>query len=280
MAEKVYPAPPEYDGFKAEIKRLTGIDLDMYKYQIHRRVHMLMQLWELSDYGEYFRIIRTDPEKKREFLDYITINVSEFFRNPQRWWVLRDEVIPALISDRGRKALNLWSAGCATGEEPYSLAILSKEMGLMSRKVLAMEIDQGALERARKGIYAEKQLANMPEEWKKRYFRFLADSRVEVIPEIRNGVEFRKGNLLEDRFPEGVDLILCRNVVIYFSGVTKDMLYRKFFESLAPGGYLMVGATEQIFGYRDIGFESAGAFLYRKPAGSVVSQAKTPVVSR
>lgn len=280
MAEKVYQAPPEYVGFKAEIKKLTGIDLDMYKYQIHRRVHMLMQLWELSDYGEYFRIIKTDPEKKREFLDYITINVSEFFRNPLRWWTLRDEVIPALISERGRKPLNLWSAGCATGEEPYSLAILSKELGLASRRVLAMEIDQGALEKARKGIYGEKQLAGMPDEWKKRHFRRLDDDRVEVVPEIKKNVEFRKGNLLEDRFPEDMDLILCRNVVIYFSAPTKDMLYRKFFDSLAPGGYLMVGATEQIFGYRDIGFESAGAFLYRKPVESVLVQERTLVRSR
>lgn len=280
MTEKVYPAPTEYAVFKAEINRLTGIDLDMYKYQIHRRVHMLMQLWEVTDYSEYFRIICTDPERKREFLDYITINVSEFFRNPLRWWVLRDELIPRLISDRGQKSLNFWSAGCATGEEPYSLAILSKEMGLGSRKVLAMEIDQGALGRARKGVYAEKQLGNMPADWKERYFRSLGDGKVEVNSEIRNRVEFREGNLLKDVFPEGMDLILCRNVVIYFSGVTKNILYRKFFESLAPGGYLMVGATEQIFGYREIGFESAGAFLYRKPAGTTVSSGKSLAMTR
>ncbi len=271
MAEKVYPAPPEYDVFKVEIRKLTGIDLNMYKYQIHRRVHMLMSQWRMTDYVEYLRVIREDAQKKREFLDYITINVSEFFRNPARWWTLRDKVIPLLLESKPRRGLKLWSAGCATGEEPYSLAILAGEMGLGGASVIAMEIDEGALRKARVGLYSERQLVNVPEDWKKRHFSPADPGMFKVSGEIRQAVDFRRGNLLEDPFPEAVNLVLCRNVVIYFSAETKRRLYRKFFESLAPGGFLMVGATEQIFGYREIGFEAAGPFLYRKPSGAVTS---------
>lgn len=270
MGERVYPAPPEYEEFKSGIRKLTGIDLDIYKYQIHRRVHMLMGQWRLSDYGDYLRIIQSDPQKKREFLDYITINVSEFFRNPARWWALRDEVIPGFLERKGRANLRLWSAGCATGEEPYSLAILALEMGLSGASVIAMEIDRGALEKARKAVYMERQLVSVPSEWQQKYFRPVGNGLFEVEPRIRQRVDFRQGNLLEDAFPEQVDLILCRNVVIYFSSETKERLYRKFFQSLVPGGVLMVGATEQIFGYREIGFESVGPFLYRRPLEACV----------
>ncbi|MBL3572178.1 MAG: protein-glutamate O-methyltransferase CheR [Synergistaceae bacterium] len=265
MLEKNYPAPPEYDRFKSDIQRLTGIDLNGYKYQIHRRVHMLMQRWGLNSYEDYFKLIRDDTVRQREFLDYITINVSEFFRNPQRWWELRDTVIPHLISLRKNKRIRLWSAGSATGEEPYSLAILAAHLGLES-KVLAMDIDHGAIEKAREAIYNIRQIAGAPEDWKKRYFTQIDEERVQVNPEIRQRVEFKRGNLIEDSFEEkAFDLILCRNVVIYFSPETKSKLYKKFFNAIRPGGYLMVGATEQIFEYRSLGFRSAGPFLYERP---------------
>ena len=150
MIEKIYPAPPEYDVFKKRIREMTGVDLDAYKYQIHRRVHMLMQRWGVSDYDAYHKTIRDNDERLREFLDYLTINVSEFFRNPQRWWELRDTVIPAIIKSRSDKRLRLWSAGSATGEEPYSLAILSLELGLtVPPKVRASDIDAGAIRKAK-----------------------------------------------------------------------------------------------------------------------------------
>lgn len=263
--EKDYPAPPEYERFKTEIQRLTGIDLNAYKYQIHRRVHMLMQRWGISSYEDYFKLIKDNETKRRDFLDYITINVSEFFRNPQRWWELKDNVIPHLIALRKNKKLKLWSAGSATGEEPYSLAILATELGLES-KILAMDIDQGAIAKAREGIYNIRQIAGAPSEWVKRHFSTIDSEKVRINADIRQKVDFRRGNLIEDAFDESsFDLILCRNVVIYFSPETKSKLYKKFHSALKPGGFLMVGATEQIFEYRSIGFKSAGPFLYSRP---------------
>ena len=133
MIEKSNYDSPEYDIFKANVKKLTGLDLNSYKNQIHRRVHMLMQRWNIAEYDQYFRTIKENDQKLREFLDYLTINVSEFFRNPAKWAELRETVIPRLIQSRGKKQLKLWSAGSATGEEPYSLAILSHEAKLAAR---------------------------------------------------------------------------------------------------------------------------------------------------
>ncbi|MCF7935111.1 MAG: protein-glutamate O-methyltransferase CheR [Synergistales bacterium] len=267
MSERVYPAPPEYEEFKKQIRNLTGIDLNSYKYQIHRRVHMLMQRWRIDDYTAFFRLLKDNEDRLREFLDYLTINVSEFFRNPPRWWEIRDSLIPNLMELRKSKKLALWSAGAATGEEPYSLGILSAEIGLkVPPKVQAMDIDAGALAKAKKGHYLKRQLANVPQEWLQRHLEPVEENIYTVKQHIKDRVNFVRGNLIDDAFSEEhFDMILCRNVVIYFSPETKSLLYRKFFNALKPGGYLVVGSTEQIFEYRKIGFASAGPFLYQRP---------------
>lgn len=262
----VYPAPPEYDVFKRKVQSLTGIDLNAYKYQIHRRIHMLMQRWNMKTYEEYYKTIDENPEKLREFLDYLTINVTEFFRNTNRWWELRDKIIPAMFSELGHTRLKFWSAGCSTGEEPYSLAILALETKVATpQPVLAGDIDKGVLAKAEKGVYNKRQIANAPKEWVSRYFSDMDAVHVQVKKEVKDKVKFKHMNLIKDKFDMGFDLILCRNVVIYFGPDTKSALYKKFYDALRPGGYLMTGATEQIFEYKRLGFDSAGPFLYRKP---------------
>jgi chemotaxis protein methyltransferase CheR len=262
----VFPAPPEYNTFKKRIQELTGIDLDAYKYQIHRRVHMLMQRWQVSSYDEYYKTIANNPDKLREFLDYLTINVTEFFRNANRWWEIKDKLIPQMYKDLGHQRLKFWSAGCSTGEEPYSLAILAIEAKVSTpQPVLAADIDQGVLAKAHEGIYQKRQIANTPKEWIPKYFSDKDANTVQVKNEVKEKVKFRHLNLIKDRFESGFDLILCRNVVIYFGPETKSALYKKFLEALRPGGYLVTGATEQIFDHKIIGFESAGPFLYRRP---------------
>ncbi len=261
---------PQYETFKIKMKKLTGIDLNAYKNQIHRRVHMLMQRWNIDDYEAYFNTINQNENKLREFLDYLTINVSEFFRNPNKWWELRDTILPNILKERPSKKVKIWSAGSATGEEPYSLAILSLEAKLSSiPPVLATDIDQGAIYIAKRGSYLKRQLINTPEVYLKRYFKTLDNEIYNISEEVKSRVNFQRINLIEDSFLEEFDLILCRNVVIYFSAETKTNLYKKFAKALRPGGYLLVGSTEQIFDYRKLGFESAGAFLYRRPLNSI-----------
>ncbi len=257
---------PGYSMFKAKLKKLIGIDLNSYKEQIHRRTHELMSRWGAKDYDTYFDMIKNDEKKLREFLDHLTINVSEFFRNKEQWFKLRDKLIPELIQKRGSRHLKLWSAGCATGEEPYSLAILSAVCGLDKiNPVLAVDIDQGAISIAQKANYRKAQLINVPKEYVQKYLTSRDGGETyDVNPDIKQRVSFKRMNMIEDSFGYNFDLILCRNVVIYFTAETKMKLYKKFFEALAPGGYFLVGGTEQIFGYQQIGFESAGPFLYTK----------------
>ena len=257
---------PEYEAFKQKLRKIIGLDLNSYKNQIHRRIHMLKDRWNAKTYDEYFETLKTDDNKLREFLDYLTINVSEFFRNDKQWWKVRDQIIPELIKKRGNKRLKLWSAGCATGEEPYSLAILSAVCGLdASVPVLACDIDQGALAIAQKGQYLKRQLLNAPPDYISKYFTTsVGGETLEVKEDIKRRVTWKRFNMIDDSFGTGFDIILCRNVVIYFTVETKAALYVKFYNALAPGGYFLVGSTEQIFEYRKIGFDNAGPFLYTR----------------
>lgn len=265
MEERSQYNSPGYTAFKAKLKRLIGIDLSSYKEQIHRRTHELMSRWGCKTYDDYFDMMNKDEKKLREFLDHLTINVSEFFRNKEQWWKLRDKLIPELMKKRGTKRLKLWSAGCATGEEPYSLAILSAVCGLDAyTPVLAADIDQGAIAKAQQAVYKKTQLLNVPPEYLNRYFTRKDEATYEVNADIKRRVTFKRFNMIEDPFGANFDIILCRNVVIYFTAETKDKLYRKFFDALAPGGYFLVGSTEQIFGYQKMGFVSAGPFLYTR----------------
>ena len=257
---------PEYETFKQKIRKIIGLDLNSYKAQIHRRVHMLKDRWNVATYDAYFDMLKTNDDKLREFLDYLTINVSEFFRNDKQWWKLRDQIIPELIKKRGSKRLKLWSAGCATGEEPYSLAILSAVCGLdTSVQVLACDIDEGAIAIAQKGEYLKRQLLSAPPEYLAKYFTTSNGGETyQVNQDIKRRVTWKRFNMIDDPFGTGFDIILCRNVVIYFTAETKASLYVKFFNALAPGGYFLVGSTEQIFEYKKMGFENAGPFLYTR----------------
>jgi chemotaxis protein methyltransferase CheR len=173
--------------------------------------------------------------------------------------------LPELIKEKGRR-LNMWSAGSATGEEAYSLAILAEELKLLCPPYIdAWDIDEEATNIALKGIYHQRQLANVPPNWIDKYFVKIDEEHFKVKDTIRRRVQFKIMNLLNTAFPQNdYDLILCRNVVIYFSAETKKTLYQKFVKALRPGGIMMVGATEHIYDYRSLDLEPLGQFLYRR----------------
>jgi len=264
--ERTGPAPPDrdYADFIAGFKRLTGIDLGLYKEaQMKRRLTTLRQRRGFDDFASYLNAVRGDKALLAELLDRMTINVSEFWRNPNRWEALEKQFLPRLIEASGNR-LKCWSAACSSGEEPYSLAmILARHGALRTARVLATDIDENALAKARIGVYPERSLKDVPEEYRERYFIRRGDM-YEVVDEIKRGVVFAKGDLLTDPFDRGFDLIVCRNVLIYFTNDAKTALYRKFSEALKPGGILFVGSTEQIFSPEQYGLESADSFFYRK----------------
>lgn len=254
----------DWELFKQKFKAKSGIDLNLYKAnQMMRRIGNLMARHGAKSYVEFFQKIENDKKMFSDFVEYLTINVTEFFRTPDKFSELEAKVLPDLLKKNPR--LHIWSAGCSIGAEPYSLAMILKEMTPSTRhRILASDLDVEILAKAKQGIYTENELKSISKSRKTNYFTS-ANGKYAVSPEIKSCVEFQRHNLLLDRFETGFDLILCRNVVIYFTEEAKDQLYRRFFEALKPGGVLFVGGTEAILNFRDMGYESYLPFFYRKP---------------
>ncbi len=255
----------DYEGFKSQVFTLTKIDLNAYKErQMKRRIDALITKNKFKGYDDYVAAIKTNKDMLDEFVNYLTINVSEFYRNPEQWKVLEAEILPELMKTSG-KNLKIWSAACSTGDEPYSLAmVLSKYMPLSSISILATDIDKQVLEKAKLGLYAEKSLAGLPKEYISKYFTKVGTSSYQISNDIKRCVQFKQHNLLKDSYPTGYDLILCRNVLIYFTEEAKEDIYRKFNGTLRTGGVLFVGSTEQIIKYRELNYESRRSFFYVK----------------
>lgn len=253
----------DYAQFISGIKKQTGIDLSLYKEaQMKRRLTSLYEKRGYTSFQEYFTALKNNKELYHEFLDRMTINVSEFYRNRNRWEVLEKKVLPGLLEQKKRP--KIWSAACSTGEEPYTIAmILSKFMPLSQIKILATDIDENALARAKTGIYPERSLNELPDEMKKKYFK-KDGNHYQISADIKNTVTFRKLDLLQDPYGGPYDLIVCRNVLIYFTEEAKSMLYQKFSKAMNPGAVLFVGSTEQIFNPGAYHFEPLETFFYKK----------------
>ena len=255
----------KYEEFKADVLKLTKIDLNYYKEkQMRRRIDTLANKNGAKSYEEYIQMIKSDKEKFEQFVNFLTINVSEFYRNPDQWKLMDQQVIPKLIKEQ-RKPIKIWSAACSTGDEPYSLAMaFSKHVPLSDIKILATDIDKQVIEHAKVGLYSEKSIAGVPADLKKKYFTQIGNS-YQISDDIKKCVTFKEHNLLKDVYPKDYDLILCRNVVIYFTDEAKDMIYKNFYGSLKSKGVLFIGSTEQITNYRELGFDRMSSFYFEKP---------------
>ncbi|MFD2209054.1 CheR family methyltransferase [Virgibacillus halophilus] len=253
----------DYAAFTYLIKKKLNIDLSLYKEkQMRRRLTSLRDKQGFMDFSSFFKGMEEDDSLLAEFTDRITINVSEFFRNPQRWEILRERIIPRLISER--KQLSIWSAACSTGEEPYSLAITMKHFfPHIPFTIHATDMDENVLQIAKLGTYKQQALKEMPKELIHRYFTF-ENGIYTIDPALKSNITYHKHNLLADTYPKHVDLLVCRNVLIYFTEEAKQNIYRKFSEALTVGGILFVGSTEQIFHPDEHHFSLADTFFYRK----------------
>jgi chemotaxis protein methyltransferase CheR len=194
--------------------------------------------------------------------------VSEFFRDADRFRYLEQHVLPELLA--ARPSLRIWSAGCSIGAEPYLVAILLKELAPRgAHRIVATDADRTVLARARRGDgYGPADLRQVTPERLARYFTPAADGQTHAVrPELKPLIEFREHNLLGAAPGDGHDLILCRNVVIYFTDEAKAVLYQRFVDALRPGGALFVGGTEIVRGAEQLGL-AAGASFYRKDAAA------------
>ena len=258
-----------YEQFKEKILRKTGINLTLYKEaQMKRRISSLASRNGFNDLLEYFKFIDNDKEKFNEFINFMTINVSEFFRNPEQWKIVETKLFPAFLSKN--KDIKVWSAACSTGEEPYTITmILSTLLPLNKITVYATDIDDGAMAKAKAGVYIASSLKNVPTELKNKYFKKNDDGKFEISNEIKSRVQFKKHNLLKDPYIDKCDLIVCRNVMIYFTDDAKNEIYQKFSNSLKPDGVLFVGSTEQIISPQQFDLKSLKTFFYGRTNSTI-----------
>jgi chemotaxis protein methyltransferase CheR len=253
----------DFARFVADIRRSLSIDLSQYKEgQMRRRLTTLRLKHGFGTFALYYNAMMNDANLRNEFLDRMTINVSEFWRNSNRWQVLSEFFLKPMLKTTPRP--NVWSAACSTGEEPYTLAMILDSFNALDRStILASDIDDGVLARAKEGVYPARSLREVPADYLRRYFEEVQGS-FHVADRLKKAVKFRKQNLLLDCFGSHFDLIVCRNVMIYFTEEAKSALYHKFARALKPGGLLFVGSTEQIFSPGQYGFEPADTFFYRR----------------
>ncbi len=252
-----------YQVFKEEILKLTAIDLSLYKEkQMKRRIDSLIKRYGASSYSDFVLLLKNDKSIYDTFINHLTINVSEFYRNTVQWDVLKEEVLPLLLADKS--SIKVWSAACSTGEEPYTLVMnLSRFVPLHNIQILATDIDKEAIKKASRGIYSEKSIENVPTDFLNAYFKKHQEG-YSVDASIKRCVTFKQMNLLRDPYPADFDLIVCRNVMIYFTDEAKREMYHKFNDALAKDGILFVGSSEQIISPRSFNFKVLKTFFYQK----------------
>jgi len=243
-------------GLKRLIVQERSLDCNHYKDgYLQRRFAVRMRARGVSEYDEYARLLKADPTEYDELMRDLTINVTQFFRDQPVFRTLEEEVLPLLIYHKVSKkeaSIRLWSAGCSSGEEPYSMAILLRELlgeeyDNFSVSIVASDIDEDILKSAREARYLPRQVVNVPRPYLERYFA-LEGGEYQLSPEITDMVRFRKIDLFTATAGSHFDMILCRNVVIYFNREMQEQLYMRFYHSLREGGYLVLGNTETLVG--------------------------------
>lgn len=249
---------PELHNLIFKVRARTGIDLGQYKDSyIQRRLSMRMKALGTPTYRRYAALLDTSPGEYEKVVDAFTINVSEFFRDRETFLFVREKVLPAILAEKkrtGRRSLRVWSSACACGEEIYSVSmilndLLGSEYDSFKVKLYATDIDDACMARAKEGTYDPVSLKNVDRAYLERFTRPGPDCRVTLTEDVRRNVVFRHFYLIGGTgFGGYFDLILCRNIMIYFSEAQKKKLVASFLNALIPGGYLVIGKTETLPG--------------------------------
>ena len=253
----------DYVEFCEGVRQICQVDLSQYKRgQMERRVRSFAERKGITDLAHYLLLLRRSSDEVDEFLDRVTINVSQLWRNPEQWTLLAGKVIPEL-AEQGK--LRCWSAGSSYGAEAYTLAAVCREVApRVTASILGTDIDKRMVARAREGFFTEEDARTAPRAELERWFE-PATGGFEAKAELKRIVRFEVGDLLRLRPKrEAYDLVLCRNTVIYFNEEVRDALHARLAESLRPGGYLLVGSTERVSNAGAIGLTPAHPFTYRK----------------
>jgi two-component system CheB/CheR fusion protein len=248
---------PGFEALLEFLKRARGFDFTGYKRaSLERRFRRRMDAVGCSSHGDYLDFLEVHPEEFEELFNTLLINVTSFFRDPAAWTVLRETVLPELLEHREDGVpVRVWSAGCASGQEAYSVAMALAELlgpgEYRERvKIYGTDIDEEALSYARTAVYTAKELEGVPEELREKYFD-RADTRFAFRADLRRTVIFGRNNLLQDAPISRLDLLLCRNTLMYFTAETQARILRHFHFALGPKGSLMLGKSEMMLSHRD-----------------------------
>ncbi|MCL4078746.1 tetratricopeptide repeat protein [Coriobacteriia bacterium Es71-Z0120] len=267
----------EFVRFRDFIHAVSGIYMEDLK-QDSLRISLVTRATRLglSSFDEYFSVLERDEHELNELLNLVTINETSFFRFPQQFEALRTRVLPEIMANKPdtNKTIRVWSAGCSTGEEPYSIAMTLIDAGIISLgwrvQILGTDVSTRALSVAKKGEYPKRSLLNVPSEVIARHFEPVPNGYA-VAPHVRSLVDFGYHNLIKEPYPLALmgnwDIIFCRNVTIYFKLESTKRVVANFYNSLNEGGYLFIGHSETLSQINDQfeAVEIGGVFLYRKP---------------
>ncbi|MFW6007305.1 MAG: CheR family methyltransferase [Halanaerobiales bacterium] len=257
--------PLNFDEFKEKAIKILNLNLNGYKIKrVKRRTDSLMRRHDIKNYSECLDLLKNDLSFRTVYLNHLTINTSEFFRNPENFNYLQNNILPDLMKNKNK--VKIWSAPCSNGSEPYTIAIILTEMGYNSSHFIikASDIDSQILETAKQGIYTKNYLKNVPDPILNKYFNKISDNKYQLKTKIINKVAFEKKDLIKEPYEKGWDIILCRNFFIYLTREIKQKLTTKFVKALTSEGYLFLGNTEFIFNPGNYNLNKEHSSFYKK----------------
>ncbi|MBW2107143.1 MAG: protein-glutamate O-methyltransferase CheR [Deltaproteobacteria bacterium] len=271
----------EFTRFSRFIHDQCGITLPpAKKAMLASRLQKRLRALGLTSYAQYYDYVFRppgNPDECTKMIDAVTTNRTEFFREPHHFEYLRSQALPSLLKHRRPgtgQTIRLWSAGCSSGEEPYSLAItmaafISERPGL-EFSILATDLSATMIAMGQRAVYGEEKIRSVPFQLRKNYVMRGVGSQkgyYRIVPELRRRVQFKRLNLMDPNLDTGsvMDIVFCRNVIIYFDRETQQRLFKKIFDRLASGGFLFIGHAETLDGINN-NFVRVAPTIYRKPA--------------
>ena len=258
----------------------TGIALSEAKRDmVYSRLSRRLRKLDIGGFDQYCELLRQDNEDELiQFINAITTNLTSFFRENHHFEFLKDKVLPALAASKKDKRIRIWSAGCSTGEEPYSIAMVVNEFAEKHHgwdiRILATDLDTNVLTTAEAGVYQQSRITGITKERLHKYFRKRRDSQaseVQVSPQLKEMITFKQLNLMHEWPMKGpFDVIFCRNVVIYFNKDTQRVLFERYADILHEQGHLFIGHSETLFKVSDC-FTLLGGTIYKKKPASMTA---------
>ena len=261
----------EFELFRNIIYKQSGIHFsNSNRTVLESRVRERLRLSKLDDVKDYYQLIQKNEEEMKNFLDSVTTNLTRFFRNKAHFQTFENYLLPELIAHKEQKKdfrLRIWSAGCSTGEEPYSIAITLREKvnPRFQNEIVGSDLSLKSLMTAKEGFYPESRIDGIPPEYLTTHFDKKRDG-FQIRDEIKKVVRFDYHNLKHDSGLSSIDVLFCRNVLIYFDAAAQKEVVEKFWKSMTAHSYLFIGHSESLFGM-DTQFEfvkTQWACLYRK----------------